>query len=180
MSGLLIAVVGPSGVGKDTLLDALARARPDIKVVQRIITRAADAGGEAHLAHSEAEFEAQRAAGHYAFHWQAHGARYAIPASIDADLAQGHVVVFNGSRKALPDIQKAYPGLLVLMVTAAPEVLAQRLQARGRETDKEIGARLKRAELAAPAGAIMIRNDTTPDAALAQMLAVITRATARA
>ena len=179
MKGVLVAVVGPSGVGKDTLIDALSRARPDIVAVRRIVTRAADAGGEAHLAVSESRFEAQRAAGCYAFHWQAHGLRYAIPASIEDDLALGRIVVFNGSRKAVPEIRRAYPGLLVLMVTASREVLAQRLRARGREDAQAIAERLCRADLGAPAGAVTIHNDTTPDVALAQMLAAITRATER-
>ena len=178
--GVLVAVVGPSGAGKDTLIAALARARPDIVVAQRIITRAADAGGEAHLAVSEPVFEAQLAMGRYAVHWRAHGLRYAIPASIDTDLAQGRVVVFNGSRKALPEITRAYPQLLVLMVTAPPETLAQRLDARGREDPKDIARRLERAELAPPEGAQVILNDTTLEAALSQMLDAISRATERA
>ena len=180
MTGILVAIVGPSGVGKDTLIDALAKARPDIVKVRRIVTRAADAGGEAHLAVSQAQFEAQRAAGCYAFDWQAHGLCYAIPASINEDLAQGRIVVFNGSRKALPEIQQAYPGLLVLMITASHEVLVQRLQARGREDVQAIAARLSRADLEAPEGAVTIRNDTTIEDALAQMLAAISRATERA
>lgn len=176
MTGLLVAVVGPSGVGKDTLITALARARPDICVVQRIITRPADAGGEAHHALNEHEFEAQRAAGSFACHWQAHGLHYAIPAQIRDDLAQGRIVVFNGSRKALPDIQRAFPGVLVLMVTAAPETLARRLHARARETPQDIAARLLRANLDAPDGAVVICNDSTVADAVAQMLAAISRA----
>lgn len=178
--GLLVAVVGPSGVGKDTLIAELARARPDISVAQRIITRAADAGGEDHQAVSDALFDAKLAMGRFAFHWGAHGLRYAIPASIDADLAQGRVVVFNGSRKALPGIAAAYPQLMVLMITAPPEMLAQRLRARGREGAREIAARLKRAELAPPAGAVVVMNDSTVEAAVAQMLAAITRASQNA
>lgn len=174
--GLLVAIVGPSGAGKDTLLDALALKRPDIMIAQRIITRPADAGGEAHIAVSDALFDAQLAMGRYAFHWQAHGLRYAIPASIDQHLAQGGVVVFNGSRKALPEIARAYPQLLVVMVTAPVEILAARLRARGRETARDIAARLKRAELAPPEGARVIVNDTTPEAALTQIEAAITRA----
>ncbi|MDD7970649.1 phosphonate metabolism protein/1,5-bisphosphokinase (PRPP-forming) PhnN [Roseinatronobacter alkalisoli] len=174
-SGQLVAVVGPSGVGKDTLISALASARPDIVIAQRIITRAADAGGEDHLAVSEALFDAQLAMGRYAFHWGAHGLRYAIPASINAELAQGRVVVFNGSRKALPHIAERYPQLLVLMVTAPPEMLERRLRARGRENTREIAARLKRAELSAPQGAQVIVNDGSVDVAVARMLGAISR-----
>ncbi|WP_296644579.1 phosphonate metabolism protein/1,5-bisphosphokinase (PRPP-forming) PhnN [Roseinatronobacter sp.] len=174
--GLLVAIVGPSGVGKDTLIDALARARPEYHFAQRIITRAANAGGEAHKAVSHALFEAQLAMGSYAFHWQAHGLRYAIAASIDQHLAAGRVVVFNGSRKTLPDIAHAYPQLLVLMITAPADILAARLAERGRENARDITARLKRADLPPPEGATVIMNDGTLDAALAQIEAAISRA----
>jgi ABC-type glutathione transport system ATPase component len=38
--GRLFAVVGPSGAGKDTLIDAGRAARPDLLIVRRVITRA--------------------------------------------------------------------------------------------------------------------------------------------
>ena len=175
--GRLVAVVGPSGVGKDTLIAALARARPDFKVAQRIITRGATAGGEDHLSVSDPLFDAQLAMGRYAFHWHAHGLRYAIPASINADLAQGRTVVFNGSRKALDEIRQQYGDMCVLMITAPPDLLAARLRARGRESAREIAARLKRAELDVPEGAEVIINDGSVDAALAQILASLSRPT---
>lgn len=174
--GLLVAIVGPSGAGKDTLIDALSCARPEYHFAQRIITRAANAGGEAHMAVSNALFEAQSAMGRYAFHWQAHGLRYAISARIDQHLAAGRVVVFNGSRKTLPEIARAYPQLLVLVVTAPADVLASRLAERGRENARDIAARLKRADLPPPEGATVIVNDGTLDAALAQIEAAISRA----
>lgn len=176
MSGLLVAVVGPSGVGKDTLLAGLAQQRPDIVIARRVITRSADAGGEDHDAVSDAEFDDALAQGHFAVHWAAHGLRYGIPASINTDLAQGRVVLFNGSRKALPAIRRSYPGMMVLMITAPQAVLAERLRARGREDAEEITARLARADLKAPAGAVTICNDASPEVAIDRMLAAITRA----
>ncbi|MGY6697562.1 MAG: phosphonate metabolism protein/1,5-bisphosphokinase (PRPP-forming) PhnN [Roseinatronobacter sp.] len=175
-SGLLVAIVGPSGVGKDTLIQKVGTLCPDYVLVRRVVTRPKDVGNEEHIAVSDALFDAQLAMGRYAFHWEAHGLRYAVPAAIDADLAGGKVVVFNGSRQALPRIAEAYPQLLTLMITATPEVLADRLRARGRDNAREIAQRLKRAELSPPPGAQVIVNDRTPEAACAEIIAAINRA----
>lgn len=145
--GTLVAVVGPSGAGKDSLIQFAMEhfsGRPEVHLVQRVITRAADAGGEDHVAVSAAGFEAQQAAGDFAVHWDAHGLRYGIPANVQDQLAQGHLVLANGSRSVLDLFHRAFPSLLVVNVIARPEVLAKRLEARGRETVADIQARLKR------------------------------------
>ncbi|UJW75595.1 phosphonate metabolism protein/1,5-bisphosphokinase (PRPP-forming) PhnN [Rhizobium sp. SL42] len=145
--GTLVAVVGPSGAGKDSLIQfAMAHfsGQPEVHLVQRVITRAADAGGEDHVAVSAADFEARQQAGDFAVHWDAHGLRYGIPASVLDQLSEGHVVVANGSRSVLDRFQRAFASLLVVNVTARPEVLAARLQARGRESAADIEARLTR------------------------------------
>ena len=101
MSAPFIYVMGPSGAGKDSVL---ARARalisPDFPVAfaHRYITRPADAGGENHVALSEAEFERLRALGLFVFHWTAHGFRYGIGVEADAWRRDGLVTVVSGSR----------------------------------------------------------------------------------
>lgn len=150
--GTLFAVVGPSGAGKDTLLAAAARARPDLHIVRRVITRPEAAGGEPFEGVSEAEFVARAAAGAFALDWAAHGLRYGIPAGIDDWLQAGQDVAFNGSRAVLDQAAARYPGLAVVLVTAPVPVLAARLAARGRETAQDVAARLTRAGFALPAG----------------------------
>ncbi len=97
VSGMLVLVVGPSGAGKDTLLEAARQALADdprFRFVRRVITRPAEAGGEAHEAVTETEFAARD----FALQWQAHGLRYGIPADAIARrgrrggqrLAHGH------------------------------------------------------------------------------------------
>ncbi|MFD2854738.1 hypothetical protein ACFSZS_08105 [Seohaeicola zhoushanensis] len=136
MSGRLFAVVGPSGSGKDTLIAAIAQARPDLHIVRRVITRPSAAGGEPFEGVTPAEFERRRAAGAFLFDWQAHGLSYGIPADLARVLATGRDALFNGSRAMLAEAAAKVPALHILHVTARPEVLAARLAARGRETPR--------------------------------------------
>ncbi|WP_296765558.1 phosphonate metabolism protein/1,5-bisphosphokinase (PRPP-forming) PhnN [Sediminimonas sp.] len=173
--GRLFAVAGPSGAGKDTLIEAACRARPGLVRARRVITRPETAGGEDFEGVSAAAFEQRRAAGAFAIHWQAHGLCYAIPAGINTDLATGRDVIFNGSRAALAQAAVRYPGLRVLLVRASPEVLAQRLTARGREDAARIAARLARRVPDLPAGVPVaeIDNSGTVAEGAAAMLAAI-------
>ncbi len=145
MTGRLIAVVGPSGAGKDSILQAAAKARPDLWIARRAITRAEEAGAEPFEGVSDAEFEARRAAGRFALHWRAHGLGYGVPVEIDAARAAGRVVIFNGSRAIIGAARRRYPDLGVILVTAPTDILALRLAARGRESAHDSRARLERA-----------------------------------
>jgi ribose 1,5-bisphosphokinase len=148
--GLMVVVVGPSGAGKDTLMALAARhfqGRPDVHFVRRVITRNGDAGGEHHLAVSPQGFASMEQAGSFSVWWEAHGLKYGIPSEVSVSLAAGNLVIANGSRSALHRFQAVFPRLKVVNVTARAEVLATRLEARGRETHEDIMARLARGPL---------------------------------
>jgi ribose 1,5-bisphosphokinase len=177
--GMLVAVVGPSGAGKDTLMgQARARLAGDdrFRFVQRAITRPADAGGEAHRALTVPDFEAAREAGAFALWWNVHGLLYGIPRDIEADVAARRVVVANLSRGVLANAASRYR-TRVLMITAPVPVLAARLAARGRETAEDIAARLAREMTLAPGlDVATVMNDATPEEGAARVLATLTRA----
>ncbi len=180
---MLVGVVGPSGAGKDTLMGLAREALVGdarFRFVTRAITRAAEAGGEAHRAMDEAAFAAERDAGGFALWWRAHGLFYGIPRDIEADLAAGRVVVANLSRGVLAEAAAAYR-LRVLVVTAPPGVLAARLAARGRETAQDIAARLAR-EALLPEGLDIatVMNDATREEGAARVVAELNRAAADA
>ncbi|WP_431300185.1 phosphonate metabolism protein/1,5-bisphosphokinase (PRPP-forming) PhnN [Tabrizicola sp. BL-A-41-H6] len=169
---MIFAVVGPSGAGKDTLLSGALAARPDLRLVRRVITRPTKAGGEDFEGVTEAEFQTRLAQGAFALTWDAHGLRYAIP----HDQINGpQDVVFNGSRAALPEAVRVFPDLRVIVVTAPDAVLAARLAARGRETVSDIATRLSRAAFTLPDGiaATTVVNDSTAAEGISRLLAAL-------
>ncbi len=154
-------VVGPSGAGKDTLIDAARSARPDIAYPTRIITRRGGAGGEAHEAVDWARFEAMEAAGAFFLSWRAHDLAYGVPIDILDTLGAGDHVLVNVSRRVLDTARARWAPLRVISIVAPIDVLAARLAARGRETPEDVAARLARAEDARPEGADVIEIDNS-------------------
>ena len=172
MTGRLFLVVGPSGVGKDTLLAGAKAADPALCRARRVITRPATEGGEPFEGVTVDAFQQRLEAGEFALHWQAHGLCYGVPEQELAPLAQGSTVLVNGSRGALAAALAAYPALTVVRISAPSNVLADRLVARGRESRDEIIARLDRASYALPEGTrvVDIHNNGTPAQGIAQLL----------
>jgi ribose 1,5-bisphosphokinase len=146
-AGHLIAVVGPSGAGKDSLIAGARQSlaeNENIHFARRHVTRPHNAGGEDHIEISHDEFERKSAEGFFALHWQAHGLRYGISRRTADRIAEGVSVVANLSRRAVPDARVAFPRTRVVHVTAPPAVLAERLAGRSRESVDDIAARLAR------------------------------------
>lgn len=176
-NGELFYVMGPSGSGKDSLMTyARAQLAGNSKVVfaHRYITRAANAGGENHVALTEQEFESRLLAGLFAMHWNSHGCHYGIGKEINMWLAKGCNVVMNGSREHLQYAREDYPELQPVWIEVSPGVLAGRLRARKRETEDEIQARLLRAAAyRATPGGLIIRNDGALEVAGEQLVHLI-------
>ncbi|MFN0113659.1 MAG: phosphonate metabolism protein/1,5-bisphosphokinase (PRPP-forming) PhnN [Paracoccaceae bacterium] len=173
--GRLVAVVGPSGAGKDTLLSAARAARPDLILARRVITRAAEAGGEDYEPATPADFARRREADEFFLWWEAHGLSYGVPARYLDEVKRGRTVLFNGSRHALGPARAALPDLRAILVTAPPGVLAARLAARGREAAGDIERRIGRAAFAMPEGIAFdeIANDGPLDQGVARFLAAL-------
>ena len=174
-AGRLIAVVGPSGAGKDRVIEEIARAVPHISPVRRVITRAPDLPGEASIPLSRQDFARRREDGAFCLHWQAHGLSYGIPAQVLADVEGGAQRIVNLSRGVLPEAQALFPELLVLHVTARPETLARRLMARHRETEAEIDGRMSRVTPNLPVGiqCLDLHNDGPIEDTVARALRMI-------
>jgi ribose 1,5-bisphosphokinase len=144
--GRLVLVVGPSGAGKDTLL-GLSRAAcaedDNIVFPRRVITRAASASEENQEV-SAGTFQDALTRGDYAMHWEAHGHCYALSRAIDDDIRAGRTVVANVSRMVIGAMRRAYADVVVVSITAPPDVLAERIAMRARSSDGRLESRLHR------------------------------------
>ncbi len=90
------------------------------------------------------EFRRARDHGDFAVHWEAHGHSYALPLEINDDIRAGRAVVINVSRTVIGVLRQAYANVVVVAITAPPDVLAQRLAARARHSDGNIADRIAR------------------------------------
>jgi ribose 1,5-bisphosphokinase len=178
-SGALFYVVGASGVGKDSLIRYARDALGDSHAVvfaHRYITRAPQPGGENHVELSEPEFGLRKRRGLFAMAWQSHGYHYGIGIEIDAWLSTGLAVVVNGSRSYIPAARERYPDMKIVWVSAKPQLLAARLEHRGRESRNEISQRLERNDRFSaepPPGALHISNEGTIESAGAALVELL-------
>jgi len=152
----LIFVIGPSGAGKDSLLNCLRQDVADITAMsdstpppplyfaKRTITRSHDQSNEDHEVVDPSEFESLVNSDAFAMHWFANGLHYGVRHQELAPMSEGTWVMVNGSRAYLEEAKRRFPGLTVLFITAPVEVLRARLLSRGRENAEAIEARLHR------------------------------------
>lgn len=174
MSARLVYFMGPSGVGKDSLLgwlQARLPQQPAVHWARRTITRPVAPQGELHESLDVASFEALKASRAFALDWQANGLCYGIRHQELAPVVSGTWVFVNGSRAYWPEARKRYPDSHSVLITASPDVLRQRLLRRGRESAEAIEARLVRLQdVAGTTTDCTVRNDTTLDEAGARLL----------
>lgn len=142
-----MAVVGPSGAGKDTLIRLAFESltdEPRIELARRTITRPPDGETEDHDSLDADAFANVEAAGGFCLTWRAHGLAYGLPLAIEDRVRSGRIVVANLSRRSLVDAVARFGRIAVVEITAPRAVLVERIAARGRESADEIERRLAR------------------------------------
>lgn len=163
MSHRLVYVIGPSGAGKDSVLQGLRQTWPQAASAhwaRRTITRAVQAGGEQHEVVDEDTFAQLQEAHAFAMHWTANGLSYGVRHAELVALQDGRWVFVNGSRAWLPQLLARWPQATVVHIGAALDVLARRLAARGRESADAVAERLARqVPLGLPPACIRIENN---------------------
>lgn len=154
----------PSGAGKNAFLSALAPFRRAPYIVVRTITRPEDPTEASEMV-SEMEFMRLKNRGQFVLDWSAHGYLYGIRAT---ELSKSERVIMNGSRVYWPTAKSIFPNLRLVTIEVPDAVLKARLEQRGRESEFEIYARLRRNRQLANAlqnerPFCTLINDGTPD-----------------
>ncbi|TEA77273.1 phosphonate metabolism protein/1,5-bisphosphokinase (PRPP-forming) PhnN [Allopusillimonas ginsengisoli] len=145
MPGRLVYLMGPSGAGKDTVLQGVLRLMGNQAfLAPRVITRDAHLAEAGALAVTEHEFAQMEAAGLLAMAWRAHGLAYGVLRHVNDRLAAGQDVFVNGSRAYLPTAMARYRDLVPVLLNVSPHLLRERLLRRGRESAAQIQSRLER------------------------------------
>jgi ribose 1,5-bisphosphokinase len=172
----LIYVMGPSGAGKDSLLDWLKSKLPPqspIHFAKRTIDRPLQALGEQHESVDDQSFEHLLKEKSFAMHWLANGRQYGVRHGELAPLRQKRWLLVNGSRAYLPEALRLFDGLTVLHISASADILRARLLARQRETPEAVEARVQRAvafSVPTTCHCVSVLNDTSLDDAGAALM----------
>lgn len=151
---LLVIVSGPSGVGKDTVIDALrTRPRdPDYHYVVTCTTRRPRKGeipGVSYQFLTRAQFHELRDAGELLEANEVHGNWYGTPRREVAEaLAEGHDVILKIDVQGAMVVKQRVPeAMLVFLVPPSLEALFQRLRSRATETADELEIRQRNAAI---------------------------------
>ncbi len=146
--GLLFVISGPSGAGKDTLVEALVQRMPRLRYSISATTRDPRAGerdGEHYFFLTRQEFERRLAAGALLETKEYGGNLYGTPRDyIERSLAEGDDVILKPEVNGALAVKAAYPdAVLIFVVPDRFSHLRERLLARRTETNAEIARRLE-------------------------------------
>jgi guanylate kinase len=147
---LLVVLSGPSGAGKDAVLDELGRRGHTFHRVVTCTTRPPRDGernGVDYYFLTDAEFEALIAAGGFLEHAAVYGRRYGVPRQqVEDKLAEGVDVYVRTDVQGAASIRKLVPdAVLVFIAPASLDELEGRIRARGSDDEEHIARRLKTA-----------------------------------
>jgi guanylate kinase len=150
MSGRLVILSGPSGVGKDSVLDRWKTADPRVVRVVAYCTRAPRSGEvdgvDYHFVTRE-QFMAKAEAGDFLEYKEVHGNLYATPLKdMEALLADGRIAVLKiDVQGALSVMEKRDDAISIFLLAPSAEELERRIRKRGTDDEATIQKRLKNA-----------------------------------
>ena len=149
--GLLILFSGPSGVGKDTVLDVVLNKNKDLQKSISLTTRDIrenETDGKDYYFISSEDFEKMIADGEVLEYAQYGSNLYGTPKGpVDKWLSEGKTVVLKIEVQGAENIKKLYPDSVgIFLLPPSMEVLESRLRSRGTEDEDDVKKRLEIAQ----------------------------------
>jgi guanylate kinase len=151
MTGSLFVVTAPSGAGKSSLIDALLKEDPRLRLSVSYTTRAprpGEANGREYHFVDDQTFMAMLERGEFLESAEVHGYRYGTAQAVIREaLARGQDLVLEIDWQGAQQVRRLHPDCIgVFILPPSVAELERRMRARGQDADAVIERRLASAE----------------------------------
>jgi guanylate kinase len=148
--GRLFVITAPSGAGKTSLIDALVRDDPSLKLSISYTTRAPRPGEKNGVDYhfvDEPTFLAMRSRGDFLESAEVHGHRYGTSKRVITEaLAKGEDLILEIDWQGARQVRAIYPDCVgIFILPPSIEELERRMRARGQDSDAVMRRRLENA-----------------------------------
>ena len=147
MSGKLFVITAPSGAGKTSLIDAIMRDDPSLKVSVSYTTRAPRRGEKNGVDYhfvDDGAFLAMKQRGEFLESAEVHGYRYGTSKQVITDaLKRGEDLILEIDWQGARQVRSIYPQCVgIFILPPSVEELERRMRARGQDAEPVILRRL--------------------------------------
>ena len=147
MSGKLFVITAPSGAGKTSLIDAIMRDDPSLKVSVSYTTRAPRRGEQTGVDYhfvDDATFLTMKQRGEFLESAEVHGYRYGTSKRVITDaLQRGEDLILEIDWQGAQQVRSIYPQCIgIFILPPSVEELERRMRARGQDAEQVIRRRL--------------------------------------
>ena len=149
--GTLFVITAPSGAGKTSLVEALMRDDPTLKISISYTTRRPRPGEKEGVDYhfiDEATFRAMRARGEFLESAEVHGNYYGTAKRVILDaVANGDDMILEIDWQGADQVRRLYPGCVgIFIVPPSVAELERRMRARGQDSEDVIRRRVANAK----------------------------------
>jgi len=150
VSGKLFVITAPSGAGKTSLIDAVMRDDPTLKISVSYTTRKPRPGEKEGVDYhfiDVATFERMRSRGEFLESAEVHGNHYGTGKQVILDaVKRGDDLILEIDWQGAQQVRRLYPGCIgIFILPPSVEELERRMRARGQDSEEVIRQRVQNA-----------------------------------
>lgn len=143
-------ITAPSGAGKTSLIDAVMRADPTLKISVSYTTRSPRPGEKDGVDYhfvDRAAFESMQRRGEFLESAEVHGNHYGTSRKVILDaIARGDDLILEIDWQGAQQVRRLYPGCIgIFILPPSVEELERRMRSRGQDSESVIRQRLQNA-----------------------------------